>query len=276
MSQKSEKKIFFHVGLGKTASTYLQKRVFPFFEDLEYIQRASRFAKSVEIIAEGEPGTFFISREFDQQFEYEITKFAKHYPNTTIIIVFRQHASWIASQYRRFFKNGVVIPFTEFFDLKEDKGLFKKSDLTFYHYLELIEENFTQKPLVLFYDDLRKDPMTFFDRIAKTIGVNYDKSKINLESKHSSYSENQLKAIRYVSKYMSLRKDNMKQPIFYPVRRMYTNLFRYSTLFVGKMVPESWYDKTPLIAPEELQEVTDYYASDWESVVEYAKKNNTH
>lgn len=274
MSQNSDKKIFFHVGLGKTASTYLQKRVFPFFENVEYIQRASRFANAVEIIAKGNAERYFISREFDQQFEYEVKKFSAHYPDSKVIIVFRRQDAWIASQYRRFFKNGHVIPFTKFFDLKNDSGMFTKKDLTFYHYIELTEKYFTQKPLVLFYDDLRKDPMAFFDVFADTVGVKYDKEKINLDKKHSSYSEKQLKTLKKVGGVVNLRKDNMKYQFLYPIRRFYTNLIRYSTLFIGKHLPDSWYSDEPLINPDELKEVRDYFEADWQSVIEYAKANN--
>ena len=275
MSQKSDKQIFFHVGLGKTASTYLQKKVFPFFEDVEYIQRAGRYANAVEIIANGTSERYFISREFDQQFEHEVKKFAVHYPDAKVIIVFRRQDGWIASQYRRFFKNGHVIPFNQFFDLKNDTGIFKKIDLTFYHYIELTEKYFTQKPLVLFYDDLRKDPMAFFDVFADTVGVKYDKQKINLDKKHSSYSEKQLKTLKKVGEVINLRKDNMKYPSLYPIRRFYTNLIRYTTLFVGKLIPDSWFSKEPLIDPNELKEVRDYYEADWKKVQEYARANNS-
>ncbi len=274
MNQNSDKQIFFHVGLGKTASTYLQERVFPLFKNIEYIHRVHRYNKAVEIIANGNAEKYLISREFDQQFEYEVKNFSAHYPNTTVIIVFRRQDSWIASQYRRFFKNGHIIPFSEFFDLKEDKGMFKKIDLNFYHYLELIEKYFTKKPLVLFYDDLRKEPMPFFDYIAKHIDVEYDKKSVNLDNKHSSYNEQQLKTLKRVSKVISLRKDNMKYPFFYPLKRFYTNMIRYSALYVGKYLPNSWYSKEPLINAEELKAVRDYYESDWRKVIEYAKKNN--
>ncbi len=274
MNEISNKKIFFHVGLGKTASTYLQEKVFPYFKNIEYIHRLYRYKKVIEIIADGKSEHYLVSREFDQQFEYEVKNFSAHYPDTTVIIVFRRQDSWIASQYRRFFKNGHIIPFSEFFDLKEDKGMFKQIDLTFYHYLELIEKYFTKKPIVLLYDDLRKEPMTFIDYLAKQIGIEYNKESINLAKKHSSYSEKQLKTLRGVSKLISLRKDNVKHPAFYPFKRFYTNMIRYSTLFVGKYLPNSWYSKEPLINADELKAVRDYYQDDWQAVVEYAKKNN--
>lgn len=274
MEQVSEKQIFFHVGLSKTASTYLQEKVFPLFEEVEYIHRMYRYNNVFEIIEKSEKNIILISREFDHQFERELKRFAPKYPDIQVIVVFRRQDSWIASQYRRFFKNGHIIPFTDFFSLKEDKGIFKKSDLYFTHYIEIVEKLFTKKPLVLLYDDLRKDPMAFFDYIAGIMGVKYDKTKVNLKTKHKSYSEKQLKALKAVSKVISVRKDNVKYPFLYQLKRFYTNLIRYSTLYIAKVLPDTWFNSEPLIDPKELKVVKDYYEEDWKYVIEYAKKNN--
>ncbi|MCF6240139.1 MAG: hypothetical protein L3J74_02190 [Bacteroidales bacterium] len=274
MSQTLAKQIYFHVGLSKTASTYLQERVFPLFENVEYIHRMYRYNKVFDILTGTDKEKVLISREFDQQFESELKRFAPKYPDIQIFIVFRRQDSWIASQYRRFFKNGHTIPFTEFFDLKNDKGIFTKKDLDFSAYIKTVEKLFNKKPVVLFYDDLRKDPMAFFDYIAGIMGVKYDKTKVNLKSKHKSYSEKQLKALKAVSKIISVRKDNIKSPFLYQLKRFYTNMIRYSTLYAAKIIPESWFGSEPLIDPKDLEAVKDYYAEDWKYVLEYARENN--
>ncbi len=272
-NQDSDKEIFFHVGLGKTATTYLQYRVFPYFKDIEYIHRSHRYDNAPEIIRKGKSKRYFISREFDQQMKTHVSRFATHYPDTTAIIVFRRQDSWIASQYRRFVKNGYAVPFNKFFDLKEDTGMFKRIDLSFYHYIEILEKHFTKKPIVLFYDDLRKDTMVFIDNLAQQIGVDYSRKDINLNRKHSSYNEKQLKAIMWVSKKVDLRRHALSRR-FYLFNRFYTNMIRYLTLFVGKYLSDSFFGAEPLINPDELKAVRDFYEDDWQSVVEYAKKNN--
>ena len=273
MSQSSGKQIFFHVGLGKTASTYLQYRVFPYFKNIEYIHHSHRYKNAAKIVSAGKSERYLISREFDQQMESEVSKFAAYHPDTTAIIVYRRQDSWVASQYRRFVKNGYAVPFTKFFDLKEDKGMFKKIDLRFYHYIEILEKYFTKKPLVLFYDDMRKDPMAFFDYMAEQMGVDYDKKDINLKVKHSSYNEKQLKAIMHVSKKVDIRRHHLKRKL-YLLNRFYTNMIRYGTLFIGKYLPDSYFSDKPLIDPEELKAVRGFYEDDWQTIVEYAKKNN--
>ena len=115
--------------------------------------------------------------------------------------------------------------------------------------------------------------MAFFDYIANIIGADYNKKDINLSKKHSSYNEKQLKAIRWVSKKVDLRRHSLGRR-FYLFNRFYTNMIRYGTMFVGKYLPDSMFDTEPLIRPEELKAVRDYYKEDWQAVVEYAKKNN--
>jgi len=272
--ENSAKQIFFHVGLGKTATTYLQYKVFPYFKNITFIHRKPKYIKVAQIIDSAQNGVFLVSREFDQQLEREVKKFASHHPHTTAIIVFRHHDGWIASQYRRFVKNGYAIPFHQFFDVKEDQGMFKKIDLDFMHKIQVLEKYFTQKPIVLFYDDLRKDAFAFFDYIAQCIGASYNKDDISLEKHHSSYNEKQLKAIFSVSKWLDIRKRNHHNKIIYHVRRVFINIIRYSTLFVAKYLPDSWFNPQPIIHPDELKAVREYYASDWNAVIDYAQKNN--
>jgi hypothetical protein len=110
--------IFFHVGLGKVASTYLQHSFFPQLQGIHYI-KTSKYKHSPEIIAKGEYDRYFVSREFDQQLEDEVRWFSGFYPQARPIIIFRRHDSWIASQYRRYVKNGGYLPFKGFFDVDQ-------------------------------------------------------------------------------------------------------------------------------------------------------------
>ena len=123
--------IYFHVGTGKTGSTFLQTRIFPLLKEIYYIP-TNRYHKIFQEIEKSSSTKILISREFDQQLEREVKRFSKKYPNTTPIIVFRRHDSYIASQYRRFVKNGFTGNFQTFFDLQNNEGYFKKCDLNYY------------------------------------------------------------------------------------------------------------------------------------------------
>ncbi len=264
MNDNLSKEIFFHVGTGKTGSTFLQQRVFPKFKGIYYIH-STRYRHSKKIIRQTNHKRYFLSREFDQQMEKEVKWFASDFRNTTAIIVLRRHDSYIASQYRRFVKNGFTGKFTDFFDLENDNGYFKKRDLDYCGYIKLLEQQFTNKPIVLFYEDMRDDPEKFIAELAKRIDVEVELSKINFSKKHASYSEKQLKGMIRLGKHFNLKKRRIfKNGFLHFLWKLYMGAIRYTVLFFLRILPENTEDRDkPLIPPEELRKVKDYYAEDW-------------
>ena len=121
MAAEQLPEIYFHVGMGKTGSKYIQYRVFPKFKGIRYIQRTS-YNRAKKIIQKEDALKYLVSNEFDQQLEEEVKYWASTFPDTHPIIVFRRQDSWIASQYRRFIKNSYTFSFSEFIDLKNDQG----------------------------------------------------------------------------------------------------------------------------------------------------------
>lgn len=113
---ESKKEIYFHVGTGKTGTTYLQMKVFPFVKGIHYIP-TNRYRRIFDILKDSKEPRILVSREFDRQMEREVKKFAEHYSdNVQPIVVFRRQDSYIASQYRRFVKNGYQGDLKSFLD----------------------------------------------------------------------------------------------------------------------------------------------------------------
>ncbi len=271
MNSTLQKQIFFHVGTGKTGTTFLQYRVFPKLKGIHYIQR-TRYKKAKRIIDRSNYKKYLLSREFDQQLEEEVTKFASVYPNTTPIIVFRRHDDYIASQYRRFVKNGFKGRFVEFFNLENDQGYFKKQDLDYFRQIQILEKYFKPKPIVLFFDDLRTNPHAFIDTLSANLDVTVERKKINFKRKHTSYSEKQLKAIMNVGKYVNLRKRRIfKNSLLHLFWRFYLGSIRYTTLYVSKFIPAKYFNKEPLIPENELDKIKVYFQADWQRCLEYSK-----
>jgi hypothetical protein len=261
------KAIFYHVGTGKTGTTYLQYRVFPKLEGIQYIQR-TKFKRYPELIAKSNSERILLSREFDQQLEREIKAFTRHYPDTTPIIVFRRHDGYIASQYRRFVKNGFGGSFTDFFDLDRDQGYFKQIDLNYRHQIDLLKQYFTKEPIVLIYEDMRADPEAFLRQFADLVGAGLDLKDVNLDPKHTSYSPQQLKYMQQVGKRINMRKRRVYQnAVLHFFWKLYMGAIRYTVLFIGKHLPASRFDNEPLIPPEELERVKETYAEDWEVIL---------
>jgi len=266
--------LYCHVGLGKTGTTYLQYKFFPKLKGVRYIQR-TQYRNLDRILQKPQHTKYFVSREFDRQFEREVTKIAQSYPFAGIIIVLRRNDSWIASQYKRHVKNGGQHSFREFLDLKNDHGLWKQKDVYFYPKLQMLKEMFHKKPLVLFHDELKKAPFAFFDKIADYIGASYEKKKIDINPKHKSYNDKQLRYIRSVSSRL-LRKERRK------IRNNFHKwldfrsrwLICHFLLLIGRLMPEKFVTKIPVISPADLNEVKDFYAEDWQQCKEFARKHS--
>ena len=272
----NDKEIYFHVGLGKTGTTFLQYRVFPKLRSVYYIQR-TRYKQAKKILRHASHEKILLSREFDQQMEREVSSFAADYPETTPIIVLRRQDSYIASQYRRYVKNGYRGTFAEFFDLENDQGRFKKAHLRYSDTLSMLKKYFSKQPIVLIYDQLREKPRAFVRKLAEELSVVIDLEQVDFSKKHASYDEKQLKAMQYAGRFINLRKRQVtNNKVLHFFWRLGLGAVRYSVLYVGQVLPTRWYSDDPLIDPEELVKVREAYAQDWEKCLEvggYTKKN---
>ena len=271
----SEPKIYFHVGLGKVASTYLQNKVFNNLDGIHYIPK-NKYRSSIGIIRKNGPKKYLVSCEMDRQFNDEVARFTSHFSDVKIIILFRDHGGWIASQYRRYVKNGGYRGFEEFVSLDpEREGMWDKKHLNFYAKLEVIEKYTKQKPLVLFHNELKNDPWTFLDKISQFTGTDYTKEKISLEKVHASYTEKQLLVLRYfcqnyvgyIPRGRSSRISNWL--LFRPWWA-----FFHMVMYAAALFPKSWVPKGPLIAPDYIRQINNLFAHDWEKINQYAQKNN--
>ena len=178
-------KIYFHVGISKTGSTFLQKSVFPLLSKIAYIP-TNRYQNIFLEIEKINRGNVLISREFDRQFEKEIVKFSNKYPQSTPIIVLRRHDEYFASQYRRFVKNGFTGRLRDFLNLEDDSGFFKKIHFTFKYQIDILTKVFSQKPIVLFHHNLKSNPRKFIADFCKYTESNINIKKVNFSKKHGS------------------------------------------------------------------------------------------
>lgn len=272
------KEIYFHVGLGKVASTYLQYAFFPKLQGIDYIQR-TKYRHFQKHIDGSTASKVLISREMDNQLAYECEQFAAVYPDAKVIIAFRQHDGWIASQYRRYVKNGGYRSFSEFFDVDRNTGLWKTEQVIFMDKIKSIEQFFHHKPLVLFHEDLKNNPFKVFDQIASYIGASYDKKAISTDAIHASYNERQLKFIRSVAQKWFQEPNSSKQVqseggLRHWIRRRSKMLACYATMYSSALFPDHWVGSEPLILEIERAKVRDFFAEDWKALQQYAKTVN--
>jgi hypothetical protein len=268
--------IFIHVGMGRAGSTFLQYRVFPKIKGLNYIQR-TRFRKAGKIIAEGKHNRYLVSGELDPRLiENYLKDFCDPYSYAKPILVIRRHDEWIASQYRRYLKNGNHWTFREFFDLEKDRGYWKQESLYYFPIIELLNKYFDNKPLVLLYDDLRKDPELFIRSILEYLDADIDMAQVDMSPKHASYREKQLRAVYSISGWINLRK---KRPFKSKWKNVLLNLginiIRYSVLYISSILPGRLIPGAEIFPNrEQLAAIREAYDDDWQRCTEYAQTYN--
>lgn len=267
-----KKEVYFHLGLGKTGSTYLQYKVFPKFKGVHYIQR-TKYKHCFDIIKNTNHKKYFVSNEFDRQFPYELNRIAHEFPNARVIIVLRRHDSWLASQYRRWVKNGYSRSFSEFIDLEHDSGEWKQSEALFFPYIEMVRQKLKSNPLVILYDDMVKNPIGTIQLMASFMGADFDPSSISLKPKHASYSSKQLRYRRAWNKKIpaDIRLSKFK-PLGFIQKILFIKAVRYGSLYLAKILPEHMAPQEPLTPASYLKEIEAFYREDWEKCVDFATR----
>jgi hypothetical protein len=274
MHQDQLPEIFFHVGLARAASTYLQHKVFPYLQGVHYIP-PNRYRRYQHIIASTHAARYLVSREFDQRLACESQKFAQLFPEARIIMVLRRSDRWIASRYRQLVKNGHGLSFQEFFDIDHDRGLWKINAASMFAKIKIVETYFRHKPLVLFHEDLATAPFDFFDKIARFMGSTYNRERISLKPFHTSYSDKQLHVMLRVSKGLfSMQPSQGNSRWRHWWKRRSRLLACYLILYPAALLPRALVRPEPLIEPQILGKIRDFFAEDWRFCQEYAMQHN--
>ncbi|MGM0565711.1 MAG: sulfotransferase domain-containing protein [Bacteroidota bacterium] len=265
--------IYWHIGLGRTATTFTQTRIFPKLKGVYFIPK-KKFHDADEIIHNTPHQKILLTHENSRNLTPRLKKFAGKYPDARIIVVFRRQDTWIASHYRRMVKNGYPEDFNKFYDFENDQGHWKKNDLYYMPLIESINQYFKHKPLLLFHNDLKSQPDKFLGQIMNFLNID-DHDPIDYSPTHISYNDNELKVRRWVERNTFLRENqNFRGRRIKKLIQFRNKTLRYAILYTAKAIPEKWINKDPLIPPDELKRIKEFYADDWQRTIEYARKNN--
>ncbi len=195
--------IIFHAGLRKTATTFLQKKVFPYLSGIQYIP-PEQYHRHQAIIRRSKSNVILLSREFDRELETELSSFGRNYPHAQIIICLRSPAQWVASQYKKHVKNGFSGNFDEFVDVENDTGYWSLNELDFARTLKKVSDYFIVPPRLLFYEDFCECPEHFFASIENMTSAQLTNSVATEQRVHPSYSDHQLIWLRSITRITGL------------------------------------------------------------------------
>ncbi len=261
--------LFFHIGIERTATTYLQDEVFPHFKNIQYIHKKDYHQfDSLYDTAKHQSCLLSYELNLNEQFERELTAFSARYPQSIPIIVLRKQSDWLRSQFKRHLKNGKGYDFDAFFSLTGSASLFSRDALFFQARMEYLKAHFEKEPIVLFYDDFKRQPKIFIQQFADIIGAKVDWSAISSQKVHVSYTDAQLLALaRSMRKYDLKRLDKPEKGVAllkYRLDRWRKDLIRYYTLYSAKYT-SSKNKHTPLIPESTLKSIDEFYKADWEA-----------
>ncbi len=165
----------FHVGLHKTATTFLQRRVFPGLTEVAFVPPPAR-VRTVLPAAESQ-GTLLVSdegisgipyeRDWFGQFRVNMAGLAHMFPEAGIIIGFRAHADLISSIYRQYLHEGGTEDIRAVFDPERSGSLLQPADLSFSARLELLGRLFGDRVFVYTQEEIR-DNLPRFIRDLRT------------------------------------------------------------------------------------------------------------
>ncbi len=257
-------RIFFHLGIPKAASTYLQLKVFPRLKGLTYY-RKKYFKHFSNIVKKAPPNhsPFLFSSEMYNRLEERAEKISKEFPDAGIILVLRRQDRWIKSKYKYYlWKNGNK-NFRDFFDIYNDQGAWQQADLYYQPKIEALEQLFDKQPLILLLDELQHTEGKFLDKLQNYTGTILDKTPKGQKIK-TAFSDHQLILLRDFNKAFPYKK-----PQHWPrfLKQLHMNLrqaVNYLVAFSALIFPNSFFRNKVLVPESDLLAIKEAYAEDWE------------
>jgi hypothetical protein len=211
-------RLIIHIGLHKTATTYLQYNFFSSLEKISYIH-GSRFfeqwkqqapARNVDLLLsyEGFSGNAWNEdwkRGFPNEhnwltsFEDNIISLKQAFPNAIILVFFRKHQDLLISMYKQYIQEGGVLELDQFYGAG---GVIKPQDLSFEKRIKLIREHF-ESCYFLNYETFRAEGNSYLTNFFKTIFDVDIKAEFNPGSTQANYSISGSKVsyLRHINNY---------------------------------------------------------------------------
>ncbi|MCF8230715.1 MAG: hypothetical protein K9J27_00895 [Bacteroidales bacterium] len=266
---------YFHVGLPKTASTFLQRRVFPYFQDITYVKKHD-FKRHEKVIESNNTQHVLLSVEFtphpgNKSSEEKIGKVRENFSTVYPIIVLRKHSSWLRSKYKYYIRKHGKSSFDQFIDPQTATGREIRMNLDFYTKIKHLERSFGHRPLVLFQEELKKAPLDTIRIIAGYVNVSYDETRIQLSTVKKSYSEHQLKWVRKFNRFYVYQPQKIKITFLKKLYKKISQLFLHTVAYTANFLPEAEPDSA-FIPNQELKQIDEEYHDDWNKCIAYARE----
>ena len=236
IKEKKTAKYIIHVGIHKTATTFLQRRFLPRLEgvrycpmrethedflnyvlsvdDLEFsVSRARRlFEKNFQLSKRG--GPILLS---DEQFygspwdggasrKTICDRLASVFPGAHIVVVLRNQPDLLQSLYLQYIKTGGSAHWSTFLKSRRHPLIISDAYFKYGNYIAYLMETFgNERVTVLLYEDLKYDPAGYLNRWCNILGIgqnSWDEAILQYRE-NSSLSPTFVPVMRFMNKFAS-------------------------------------------------------------------------
>ena len=273
-------KLFIHIGMHKTGTSYLQACVFPYWPGLHYHPNshlpsllAALPHQKVLLSNEQLMGyPFDLDRASLPKFESLLAELARHFPEADIMMSFRQHGSYLQSLYKEYLHEGGYLTFDQAYRHSNTEGWIKQDQLEYRARIRRVEAAFGREPFVFLQEELRHQPQALFREMNAFFGLPEDTQPLVKAQKGVNAGVEHYQA-RYLRWAHGLTRNPLNPKGKLPYYFMYHPVFQAIGLTPRQVAQKRLaFLKKKLTFPEALfQQIEREYAEDWNGVMEFIK-----
>lgn len=259
--------IYFHLGLPKVASTYLQRDIFPNLKGLKFYKK-HKFKKYKEVDSSKLSTHTLFSSEMDRGLETTLNHILTLHPEARIILLIRSHEDWVLSRYKYHIRKFGSFSLEEFVDLEQNQGHWKTEELLFSKKIEYIQQKCKHQALVLNYALLKKDRAKFLELLTNYLGCPMEKDVNTTAVRNKSFSKKQLILLRRFNRaypYKEMKSSSkLLNKLHYRYRQYLLHIMAYLYQFFPNRVANE-----ELVDPDYLRRIQEFYQEDWQKCLSY-------
>ena len=253
--------IYFHSGLAKAASTMLQRQVFPLLSGITFINKKNYgLHRNQDFVNQHEKILF--SFEFHKFLPQKLEEISRLYPEAKIILVFREHASWLESKYRYHVRKHGKESFEEYFDLEKDKGIIRQEEIVYRNIIETARSHFSHSPLCLNYHYLKENPDAFFQPLFDYLEVKPPILPQKGKVMNKAFSNKQIHYLLKLNRGYHYHPMQSSSKLWNKIHYKYREFLLHTWAFISQVFPDP-NPGMPLVSAELKDRIQEMYREDW-------------